>query len=143
MKRRANILNWVGFAIVLFAVGSYVPIFAIFPATRDFPWANYLIFLIGGAFIAAGLGRAFRDPVHYRGKVSGSILAGLSSLLFVFFVLSVTYLSKQIPSSETALRVSQKAPSFLLVNSIGRPVSSADLLMNHRGLLIVFYRGYW
>jgi hypothetical protein len=143
MKRRANILNWVGFAIALLAVLSYIPFFAVFPATRDFPWANYLLFLIAAALLAAGLTRAFRDPEHYRGKISGSILAALSALLFGFFVMSVTYFSKQLPSARTALVVSQKAPSFRLVNSVGTQVSSTDLFKNHRGVLIVFYRGYW
>ena len=143
MKRRRNILNWVGFAIVVVAFGSYVPLFALFPATRDIPWANYLLFLIGGALIAVGLKRAFRDPEHYRGKISGAILAALSALIFAFFVVIITYFSKQIPSADTALRVSQKAPAFVLVDTAGRQVSSADLLKDHRGLVLVFYRGYW
>jgi hypothetical protein len=143
MKRRRNLLNWAGFAVVLAALISYIPFFAIFPATRDVPWANYLLFLIGGALLAAGLRRAFRDPGHYRGKVSGSILAGLSALLFIFFVASVTYLARQIPSAEAALRVNQKAPAFVLADTAGKQVSSADLLKDRRGVVLVFYRGYW
>jgi hypothetical protein len=42
MKRRWNVAIWVGFAIVLFALASYIRLFALFPATRDVPWANYL-----------------------------------------------------------------------------------------------------
>jgi peptidoglycan/LPS O-acetylase OafA/YrhL len=143
LKRRRNILNWAGFAIVVVAVMSYIPLFAIFPATRDIPWANYLLFLIGGALLAAGLRRAFRDPEHYRGKISGSILAALSILLFAFFVASVTYFAKMIPSPHTALRVAQKAPLFSLADTAGKQVSAADLLKDHRGLVLVFYRGYW
>ena len=143
MKRRRNILNWVGFAIVVIAVVSYTPFFAIFPATRDIPWANYLLFLIGGALLAAGTRRAFRDSAHYRGKISGSILSALSIALFALFVLTVTYFSKQIPSSELALRAGQKAPAFVLLDSSGKQVSSADLLKSHRGLVLIFYRGYW
>jgi hypothetical protein len=143
MKRRRNILNWAGFAIVLVALVSYIPFFAQFPATRDIPWANYLLFLIGGILLMAGVRRAFREPEHYRGKVSGSILAVLSALLFVFFLASVTYFSKQIPSAETVLGVNRKAPPFVLVDTAGKPVSSADLLKDRRGLVLVFYRGYW
>ena len=143
MKRRRNILNWAGFAIVLVALMSYIPLFALFPATRDIPWANYLLFLIGGVVLAVGVKRAFGDPEHYRGKISGSILASLSILLIAFFVVGVTYFSKQIPSAETALRVNQKAPPFVLVDAAGKQVSSADLLKDHRGLVLVFYRGYW
>jgi peptidoglycan/LPS O-acetylase OafA/YrhL len=143
LKRRRNILNWVGFAIILVAFVSYVPFFALFPATRDIPWANYLLFLIGGALLAVGVRRAFGDPEHYRGKISGTILASLSALLFAFFVVIITYFSKQIPSAETALGVNQKAPPFVLVDTAGKQVSSAELLKDHRGLLVIFYRGYW
>lgn len=143
MKRRRNVLSWAGFAVVLVALVSYITFFVNFPATRDIPWANYFLFLIGGALIAVGLRRAFRDPEHYRGKISGSILAALSLLLFALFVVTVTYFSKQIPSAESALRVSRKAPAFVLVDTAGKQVSSADLLKDHRGLVLVFYRGYW
>jgi len=143
LKRRRNILNWAGFAIVLIAFVSYIPFFALFPATRDIPWANYLLFVIGGALLAVGLKRAFRDSAHYRGKIGGSILAVLSAVLFVFFVVGVTYFTKQIPPAGTALRVGQNAPPFVLLNTAGKQVSSADLLKNHRGLVLIFYRGYW
>jgi hypothetical protein len=141
--RSRNILNWAGFAIVLIAFLSYVPFFVLFPATRDVPWVNYLLFLAGGALLAVGVRRAFRDSVHYRGKISGSILAVLSVVLFAFFVVGVTYFSKQIPAAGTALSAGQKAPAFVLLDTAGKQVSSADLLKNHRGLLLIFYRGYW
>jgi len=142
LKRRRNILNWTGFAIVLIALLSYIPFFALFPATRDIPWANYLLFLIGGALLTVGVRRAFRDPARYRGRISGSILAVLSVLLFAFFVVSVTYFSRQIPAG-TALSVGQKAPGFVLLDTAGKQVASADLLKNHRALVLIFYRGYW
>ena len=143
MKRNRNFLIWIGFAIVLIALVSYIPVFALFPATRDIPWANYLLFLIGGAFLGIGLKRAFRDPSRYRGKVSGTILAVLSTLLLTLFVVSVTWLSKQIPPSTTALTVGQKAPDFALADAAGKQVSSSEILKNHRGVLLIFYRGYW
>jgi len=143
LKRRPNILNWAGFAIVLIAFLSYVPFFALFPTTRDIPWANYLLFLIGGALLAIGIRRAFRDSAHYSGKISGSILTILSAVLFAFFVVGLTYFSKQIPTAGTALGVGQKAPAFVLLDTTGKQVSSVDLLKNHRGLVLIFYRGYW
>jgi hypothetical protein len=143
MKPRVNILNWTGFGIVLLAFVSYFFLFSIFPATRDVPWANYGLFLIGGVLLAIGVRRAFGDPERYGGKISGSILAVLSALLCGFFVLSVTYLSKQIPSATSAIGVHQKAPAFLLMDTAGRQVSSASLLQNHRGVVLIFYRGYW
>jgi hypothetical protein len=142
LKRRRNILSWAGFAIVLIALVSYIPFFALFPATRDIPWANYLLFLLGGLLLAVGVRRAFRDPARYRGRISGSILAVLSALLFALFVVSVTYFSRQIPAGN-ALSVGQKAPAFALLDTAGQKVSSTDLLANHRALILIFYRGYW
>ena len=129
--------------VVVVALVSYIPFFVLFPATRDIPWVNYLLFLIGGALIGVGVRRAFRDPERNGGKISGPILAALSALLFAFFVVSVTYFSKQIPSADTALGINRHAPPFVLVDIGGKQVSSADLLKDHRGLVLVFYRGYW
>jgi hypothetical protein len=143
LKRKRNILSWAGFAIVLIALVSYLPIFALFPSTRDIPWANYLLFLLGAVLLGVGLRRAFGDSARYRGKMSGSILAVLSALLFAFFVVSVTYFCKQIPAAGNALRVGQQSPAFALLDTSGETVSSAGLLKNHRGFLLIFYRGYW
>jgi hypothetical protein len=143
VKRHWNISIWAGFAIVIAAFVSYVPLFADFPVTRDVPWANYLLFLIGGGLLAVGLRRAFRDPAHYRGKASGPILSGLSVLLCALFVGGVHYLGRQIPSAENALRVGQPAPYFSLLDAAEQPISLTGLLKSHRALVLVFYRGYW
>lgn len=143
MRHRRNVLIWVGFAIVIVALVSYIPFFALFPMTRDIPWANYLLFLLGGCVIAVGLRRANREPERYRGKIAGTILAGLSVLLFAFFLGSVLYFGKQIPSAQSALRTGQTAPSFTLQDTVGKEIASADLLRQHRALVLVFYRGYW
>jgi hypothetical protein len=143
VKRRWNISIWAGFAIVLVALGSYIPLFTLFPVTRDVPWANYLLFLLGGGVLAAGIRRAFRDPEHYRGKISGSILGVLSVLLLGFFVVSILYFGKQIPSAQSALRAGQPAPPFTLMDTTGKQVASSDLLKSSRAVVLVFYRGYW
>lgn len=143
MKRRWNIVIWTGFAFVVAALVRYIPLFARFPATRDVPWVNYLLFLVGGFLLAVGIRRAFRDPEHYRGRISGAIAAGLSLVLFGFFVFAIVYAAKQIPSSESALRPGSAAPRFTLVDAAGRQVNSSDLLKGHRALVLIFYRGYW
>jgi hypothetical protein len=143
VKRHWNLLIWAGFAIVIIALVSYIPIFALFPVTRDVPWANYLLFLLGGGLLAVGVTRAFRDPEHYRGKISGSILAVLSVLLCAFFTGSILYFAKQIPSAERALRPGQPAPPFVLQDIAGKQVASSELLKGHRAVVLVFYRGYW
>jgi hypothetical protein len=122
---------------------SYVPFFALFPATCDIPWTNYLLFPTGGALVAVGVKRGFRDSAHYPGKISGSILTVLSAVLFAFFALSVTYFSKQIPATGTTLGIGQKATTFGLLDTAENQVPPAQLLKNHRGLALIFYRAYW
>ena len=102
MKPRFNRLIWFGFLIVVASVASYIPIFAVFASTRDVPWVNYALFLVGGALLAVGLQRAFRDQEHYRGKVSGAILGSLSVLIAGLFVAFILYGGRQIPASESA-----------------------------------------
>src|SRR5260370_24044350 len=81
-ERSWNLSIWIGFVVALLAGLSYIPFFALFPVTRDSPWANLLLFLAAGVTLATGLRKAFRQPEKYRGKISGPILAGLS--LFIF-----------------------------------------------------------
>jgi hypothetical protein len=143
LKRRWNIPIWAGFAIVLLSVISYIPVFTPFPITRDVPWVNYLLFLAGGAFLAIGLKRAYREPDRYHGKISGPILSVLSLLIAGFFVVGVLFLTKQLPAASGAPQVGRPAPQFTLANIDGKQTALADLVKGHRGVILIFYRGYW
>ena len=152
MKRRWNLLLWIGFFIVLFGLGSYIPLFALFPVTRDFPWANLLLLAIGGVLMCAGLIRAFKQPDVYRGKIFGSILAVLSIAGISLFAYGLFYEARQLPSATAAPRVGQKAPDFTLPDQNGKAVTLADLLSSGPTgtakaranlVLLVFYRGHW
>jgi len=54
-----------------------------------------------------------------------------------------------LPESKGAPKVGQKAPEFTLVDTSRKPVSLAELLSTPingnapKGVLLVFYRGYW
>jgi hypothetical protein len=128
---------------VLLGLLTYVPLFALFPITRDVPWVNYLLILIGGSLLAVGMKRAFGQPELYRGKISGSILSVLSLLMIGFFCYAMFYAARDLPSSSRALRAGQPAPPFTLTSETGQPVALSGLLTNHRGVLLIFYRGYW
>jgi hypothetical protein len=141
MKRSWNWSLWTGFLLVLAGFLSY-SFFAQFPITRDFPWANLLLFAAGGVLLVAGLVRAFRKPELYRGKVFGTILAVLSLLVFGFFAFGVFYMVRQMPASAGAPRVGQKAPDFTLPDQDGKPVALTDLL-SPNGTVLIFYRGHW
>ena len=56
MERKWNWPIWVGFVVVVAGLFSY-EFFARFPITRDFPWANLLLFGIGAALLMLGLFR--------------------------------------------------------------------------------------
>jgi hypothetical protein len=143
MKRRWNWSLWAGFLLVLAGLLSYVPVFAHFPVTRDFPWVNLLMFAAGGALLVAGLMRAYRQPQLYRGRITGPVLAVLSVLGIGFFCYGLFYVARQLPESAAAPRVGQRAPDFTLPDHDGNPLALADLLEKSNAALLIFYRGYW
>src|SRR5713226_9679451 len=63
-----NWLLWAGFVLSVIAFLSYFAFFVEFPSTRNFPWANLLLFAIAAGLLAAGIRRAFRRPQSYRGQ---------------------------------------------------------------------------
>jgi hypothetical protein len=151
VKKRWNSSLWVGFLFVLAGFLSY-PFFARFPITRDFPWANFLLFGVGGILLLVGLVRAFGTPQSYRGKIVGPILAVLSVVVFGFFSYLIFYELRQLPSSTGAPRLGEKAPTFTLPDQDNNQVSLADLLSapassattaKANAVLLIFYRGFW
>ena len=147
--RRRNAPLWLGFLVTVFAFLSYIPIFARYPITRDMPWANFLLFALGLALVFAGLRQAYRQPALYRGKIAGPILATLGVALLGLFCLFTFSLGKRLPHSAQSPKVGQKAPDFTLADTTGRAVSLASLLATPtasgptKGVLLIFYRGYW
>jgi len=113
MKRKWNWPIWVGSIITVGGLFSY-EFFAQFPVTRDFPWANLLLFAGGGIFLVLGLFRAFGNPQLYRGKIFGPIMAILGIVVFGFFSYLIFYQLRQVPPSTGAPRVGDNAPEFTL-----------------------------
>jgi hypothetical protein len=142
MKRKWNWPVWVGFVVTVAGLFSY-EFFARFPITRDFPWANFLLFGIGAVLLIVGLFRAFGRSQMYRGKIFGLIFAAIAVFLLAFFSYVIFYVLHQVPASAGAPRVGQKAPDFLLLDQNGKPVGLGDLLSNSKGALLIFYRGFW
>ena len=143
MRPRANILVWAGFVTALLGAVTYVPVFSRFASTRDFPWVNLLLLAAAISLIAVGLRRAFRRPDLYRGKVIGSIFAVLTLSMIGLFGYVVFFLAKQLPAAGSAIQAGQSAPEFEMASSDGRRVRLAELLSGNRGVLLIFYRGYW
>ena len=141
MKRRWNWALWVGWFLAIVALFTY-PFFAQFPITRDFPWANLLLFSLGGILLVLGLVRAFGRAQLYRGKILGPILALLALVTFALFAYEIFYVLRQVPLSAQAPRMGEKAPAFTLSDQNGNPVALADLL-SPNGAILIFYRGHW
>ena len=141
MKRKWNWPIWVGFIVAFGGLWAY-DFLAQFPITRDFPWANLLLFGIGAALLLFGLFRAFGRPQLYRGKIFGSILTTIALLFFTFFAYEMFYVLKQVPLSAQAPRVGEKAPEFSLPDQNGKQIALADLL-SPNGAVLIFYRGHW
>ena len=149
--RRLNWPLWLGFLLTLGTFLSYFFIFVLFPFTRDFPWANLLLFLISVVLLFMGLKRAFASdrPHPIRSKVVSSIVSGLSLLVIALFVFTIFIGGRWLPPSKGAPHVGQRAPDFSMSDSSGRTVSLNELLTSPingqapKGVLLVFYRGYW
>lgn len=151
ITRRFNWPLWVGFVLTLAAFFTYFAVFVWFPVTRDFPWANLVIFLIAGLLLFLGLRQGFASdrPHPTRSKIVASIVGLLSLLVFAFFVFAIFIAARWLPASTGAPQVGQKAPDFTLADTTGKQVSLNELLTTPvdgsapKGVLLVFYRGYW
>jgi hypothetical protein len=137
---------------LLLSVGaflSYFLLFVRFPITRDFPWANLLLFALAASLLWIGIRRAFKPGRRLGSKVSGLVALTLSLAIFGFFVFSTFIMARWLPASRGAPQVGQKAPEFSLSDSEGKQISLSELLQTPingkapRGVLLVFYRGYW
>jgi hypothetical protein len=142
VKRKWNWPIWVGLVVALGGLFSY-GFFVRYPLTRDFPWANLLLFGIGGALLVFGLFRAFGRPQLYRGKIVGSIFTAITLFLFAFFSYEIFYVVRQVPLSNQAPRIGEKAPDFMLLDQNEQPVGLGDLLSGSRATVLIFYRGFW
>lgn len=150
MKTRSfNLPIWAGLLLSVAAFLSYFLLFVQFPLTRDFPWANMLLFAMSGALLWIGVRRAFKPGRRLASKLSGLVALTLSLAIFGFFVFSTFIMARWLPASQGAPQVGQKAPEFNLSDSEGKQISLSELLSTPvegkapKGVLLVFYRGYW
>lgn len=149
--RRFNWPAWAGFLLSVIALVSYPFVFSRWSITRDFPWANLLLFGIAPILLLIGFRRAFA-PGHShpkRSKIAASVLATLSALVLGLFVFSTFIMARWLPASHGAPQVGQKAPDFNLADTNNKSVTLASLLSSPingqapKGALLIFYRGYW
>lgn len=146
--RRFNWPLWLGFLLSVVTFFSYFAVFVWYPVTRDFPWANLLLFLVAAVLLFLGLRRAFASD-RRRAKVLAAIVTTLGVVVIAFFLFAFFVGGRQLPASTGAPQVGQRAPNFTLTDADGKAVSLNQLLSTPindaapKGVLLVFYRGYW
>jgi lysylphosphatidylglycerol synthetase-like protein (DUF2156 family) len=149
--REFNWAIWAGFLLSLIAFLSYPFVFVWFPVTRDFPWANFVLFAFSAALLVVGVRRAFaaERTRPRRSKIAGVFVAAICLAIFGLFIVGSFILARQLPASLAAPQVGQKAPDFTLTDTNVKPVALSELLSlpvngkAPKGVLLVFYRGYW
>ena len=151
MKKLWNWRLWVGFFLSILALIVYA---AVFISTREVFWVSLALFTVSGTLLASGLRRAFGQRGSYRGHVAGPILTVLSGLILASFAFVTYEIPKHFAAARNAPKVGQPAPQFTLVDTAGKAVSLTDVLASPvgqtggaahapKGVLLVFYRGYW
>lgn len=137
---------WAGFALSWLALFCYLSLFTI---TRSVFWLSLALLVIGVVLLIQGLRRTYSQPDAYRGKVAGPILAVFTVLAVGAFGFCSYMMPKAYSVARNAPIVGQKAPELVLADTNGKPVNLTDLLSGAtaspapRGVLLVFYRGYW
>ncbi len=146
---RINWPIWTGFVLSLVALFSYPFVFVRWPITREFPWANLILFAIALVLLFFGLRRAFVADRTIISKVFSSIAVVFGVFLLAALLFLIYVMGSWLPKSAGAPQVGQLAPAFTLTDSNDEPVTLAQLLsepVNNKpakGVLLIFYRGYW
>jgi hypothetical protein len=139
MPRPFNWQLWSGFALSVVALVSYFVFFARFPITRDVPWASMILFAIAIALLVSGLRRATER------RITAWIVTSFGILIFALFCFDIFIGAKWLPASSHAPAIGSKAPDFVLLDIHRTPVALSRLLAEPatKGVLLIFYRGYW
>ena len=149
MRWVVNWQIWAGFLLSLVAGFSYPFLLSDWEITRDYAWANLLLFAPAMVLLILGLRRAFKPDKGIVSKIFSSLAAALGVLLFAGLLFLVFVAFRWLPESAGAPQVGQKAPDFTLTDVNNKPVALAQLLsepVNNqppKAVLLIFYRGYW
>ncbi|HXD30313.1 MAG TPA: hypothetical protein VN643_04310 [Pyrinomonadaceae bacterium] len=147
--RKLNWPIWAAFIVSVLSFLLYPFFFVRFPVTRDFPWANLPLFLIALVLLGIGLRRAFSPERRLGSKIIASIVSLTTIGVIAMFVLVVFVAARDLPASQGAPQIGQKAPEFTLADATGKQVALSELLTTPikgkqpKGVMLMFYRGYW
>lgn len=142
---------WAGFGLSVVSLACYV---LFVNETRAVFWPALLLFVVAAMLLVSGLKRRSREPDLYRGKIAGPALTTFSVLILGLFGFVAYEVSKTFPDAKNAPQIGQRAPDFSLADVNGKDFTLAELLStpitnsgsparSTKGVLVVFYRGYW
>jgi hypothetical protein len=142
---------WAGFGVSLGALAGYV---VLVNETRAVFWPAVLLFVVALLLLFSGLKRRSREPELYRGKIAAPVLTTLSVLILGLFAFVAYQVLRVFPDAKNAPQIGQRAPEFSLVDANGKNLTLTQLLSTPitnsgsadratKGVLVVFYRGYW
>ena len=139
MNHRFNWQLWSGFALSVTAFASYFLVFIRFPITRDMPWVSLILFAIAIVLLVIGLQRATGR------RIVAWIVTVLGIGICAFFCFAMFIGARMLPASANAPAVGSRAPEFVLLDTNRKPVALAQLLAGPgtKGVILIFYRGYW
>jgi hypothetical protein len=142
---------WAGFGLSIGVLAGYV---VWVNETRAVFWPALLLFTVAAALLVSEWKRRSRERELYRGKILGYVLTTISVLIFGLFGFVAYQVSRVFPDSKNAPQIGQRAPDFLLPDANGQNFTLGQLLSTPitnsggatsatKGVLVVFYRGYW
>ena len=149
-SRRTNSALWIGALLVVLGIASNVVSFLQLPSVA-FTWVTVVLPILSVVVLLVGVVRAFRQPMVFGGKISGTIVTVIAVLLGALSTFGFIH-ARELPASSAAPKVGQKAPDFTLTNTSGQQVTLSQLLSTPietasgkapKAVLLVFYRGYW
>ena len=155
VERRRTWAPWMAFVFTLIAIALNALTFVTLRGTQVILWLSFLAGSIAVVYGIVGIGRAFRRPQVFGGKVTSSIFS-VFALVVCALMIFLWYHARSLPASAGAPRIGQKAPDFTLPDTLGRNVSLTQLLGHGdsaaptstsaaapKAVLLIFYRGYW
>jgi hypothetical protein len=125
--------GWIGPLVAILGLVGYFNVFARFPVTRDVPWVNLSLVLLGLGLSAWAVGCR-----RSLGSIAGLTLSLACTGLLAGYVF---VLSNQLPGTSSVVAVHEPAPGFALTNQDGQTVRLTDF--EGSNLVLVFYRGFW
>ena len=144
---------WAGLLLSLIALFSVPLAFFLLEVPSNFRWVCLALYAIAAVLLVIGLRRAFSGGSR-KAKVAAAVATTLSVVICALFIFATFVISRWLPASTGAPHVGQKAPEFSLADTSGKLTTLSELLstsnnqqtagtQHPRGVLLVFYRGYW